>query len=94
LVGNGRTLPIMYPKSQSLVRCSAPLRREVNLTRSIDPATKDVLGTIPELGISETKEAIDAAAKAFPAWSTTTAKASLSNLLAMVIELTCAPAST
>jgi hypothetical protein len=39
-----------------------------------DPATAEALGTVPEMGLAETKEAIDAAAKAFPAWSRTTAK--------------------
>jgi succinate-semialdehyde dehydrogenase/glutarate-semialdehyde dehydrogenase len=39
-----------------------------------NPATLKELGTVPELGLSETKEAIDAAAKAFKTWGTTTAK--------------------
>ncbi|KAK1229267.1 hypothetical protein PQX77_007689 [Marasmius sp. AFHP31] len=39
-----------------------------------NPATNEELGTIPEMGLAETKEAIDAAAKAFPSWSKTTAK--------------------
>ncbi|KAF8897924.1 succinate-semialdehyde dehydrogenase [Infundibulicybe gibba] len=39
-----------------------------------NPATDEELGTVPEMGLAETKEAIDAAAKAFPAWSKTTAK--------------------
>ena len=39
-----------------------------------DPATLEELGTIPDMGLVETKEAIDAAARAFPAWSRTTAK--------------------
>ncbi|KAF4620049.1 hypothetical protein D9613_004897 [Agrocybe pediades] len=39
-----------------------------------NPATNEELGSIPEMGLAETKEAIDAAAKAFPAWSKTTAK--------------------
>lgn len=42
----------------------------------VDPATLKELGTVPELGLSETKEAIDAAAKAFKTWGTTTAKVS------------------
>ncbi|KAF9021104.1 succinate-semialdehyde dehydrogenase [Rhodocollybia butyracea] len=40
----------------------------------INPATNKELGTVPEMGLAETKEAINAAAKAFPSWSTTTAK--------------------
>ncbi|PSR81033.1 hypothetical protein PHLCEN_2v6564 [Hermanssonia centrifuga] len=39
-----------------------------------NPATAEELGTIPEMGLSETKEAIDAASKAFKTWSKTTAK--------------------
>ena len=40
----------------------------------LDPATGEELGTIPEMGIEETKEAIDAAAGSFATWSKTTAK--------------------
>jgi succinate-semialdehyde dehydrogenase/glutarate-semialdehyde dehydrogenase len=43
--------------------------------RLADPATSEELGRVPEMGLAETKEAIDAAAKAFPTWSRTTAKA-------------------
>uniref|UniRef100_A0A0W0FPP4 Succinate-semialdehyde dehydrogenase n=1 Tax=Moniliophthora roreri TaxID=221103 RepID=A0A0W0FPP4_MONRR len=39
-----------------------------------NPATNEELGTVPEMGLAETKEAIDAAAKAFATWSKTTAK--------------------
>ncbi|KAF5387701.1 hypothetical protein D9615_000736 [Tricholomella constricta] len=39
-----------------------------------NPATLEELGTVPDMGLSETKEAIDAASRAFPAWSRTTAK--------------------
>ncbi|KAJ7591480.1 succinate-semialdehyde dehydrogenase [Mycena floridula] len=39
-----------------------------------NPATRETLGTVPEMGIHETKAAIDAAARAFPSWSKTTAK--------------------
>ncbi|KAF9006713.1 succinate-semialdehyde dehydrogenase [Cyathus striatus] len=39
-----------------------------------NPATGEELGTVPEMGLEETKEAIDAAARAFPSWSKTTAK--------------------
>ncbi|KAJ7042760.1 succinic semialdehyde dehydrogenase [Mycena alexandri] len=40
----------------------------------INPATLEELGTVPEMGLAETKEAIDAASKALPEWSKTTAK--------------------
>jgi acyl-CoA reductase-like NAD-dependent aldehyde dehydrogenase len=40
----------------------------------LDPATGEELGTVPEMGLEETKEAIDAAGRAFTTWSRTTAK--------------------
>jgi succinate-semialdehyde dehydrogenase/glutarate-semialdehyde dehydrogenase len=40
----------------------------------VDPATDDELGTVPEMGLEETKEAIEAASRAFVSWSRTTAK--------------------
>jgi len=39
-----------------------------------NPATNEVLGHIPEMGLTETTTAIHAAAKAFVGWSKTTAK--------------------
>lgn len=39
-----------------------------------NPATGDVLGTIPNMGTSETRSAIEAAETAFPLWRTKTAK--------------------
>ncbi|KZP03941.1 succinate-semialdehyde dehydrogenase [Athelia psychrophila] len=39
-----------------------------------NPANNNELGTVPEMGLVETKEAIDAAAKAFKTWGKTTAK--------------------
>ena len=39
-----------------------------------NPATGAVLGTVPNLGAAETRRAIEAAAKAFPAWAAKTAK--------------------
>lgn len=39
-----------------------------------NPATGAVLTSLPDLGLAETKQAIDAAAKAFPAWAGKTAK--------------------
>lgn len=40
----------------------------------VDPATAEHLGTVPEMGLAETKEAIDAASKAFQTWGRTTPK--------------------
>src|ERR1700704_5208918 len=39
-----------------------------------DPATGAIIGTVPRLSGIETREAIDAAARAFPAWRKKTAK--------------------
>jgi succinate-semialdehyde dehydrogenase/glutarate-semialdehyde dehydrogenase len=40
----------------------------------VDPATLEELGSVPDMGITETTEAINAATKAFATWSKTTAK--------------------
>jgi hypothetical protein len=42
--------------------------------RFLDPANDKELGTVPEMGLAETKEAIDAASRAFKSWKNTTAK--------------------
>jgi succinate-semialdehyde dehydrogenase / glutarate-semialdehyde dehydrogenase len=39
-----------------------------------DPASNDVIGTVPKLGAAETRRAIEAAARAFESWRRTTAK--------------------
>jgi succinate-semialdehyde dehydrogenase / glutarate-semialdehyde dehydrogenase len=39
-----------------------------------NPATGEVIGTVPEMGAVETRRAIEAASKAFPAWAALTAK--------------------
>lgn len=39
-----------------------------------DPASGDLLGTVPKCGAAETRRAIEAAQAAFPAWSARTAK--------------------
>jgi succinate-semialdehyde dehydrogenase / glutarate-semialdehyde dehydrogenase len=39
-----------------------------------NPATGGVIGTIPNLGVAETRRAIEAAAAAFPAWAAKTAR--------------------
>ena len=40
----------------------------------INPATGEKIGTVPDMGASETRRAIEAAAAAFPAWAGRTAK--------------------
>ena len=39
-----------------------------------NPATGEIIGSVPKLGAAETREAIEAANKAFPAWSKKTSK--------------------
>src|SRR4051812_22361004 len=39
-----------------------------------NPATAEVIGSVPRLGRSETRQAIEAAARAFPGWRRKTAK--------------------
>ncbi|TBU28323.1 succinic semialdehyde dehydrogenase [Dichomitus squalens] len=48
--------------------------KEGGVIKVTNPATTEELGTVPELGLEETKQAIDAASKAFKTWSKTTAK--------------------
>src|ERR1700675_3180866 len=43
-------------------------------TKVDNPATGEILGTVPKLGAAETRAAIEAANKAFPAWSKKTGK--------------------
>jgi succinate-semialdehyde dehydrogenase/glutarate-semialdehyde dehydrogenase len=40
----------------------------------LNPATREPLGTVPAMGVTETRRAIEAAAQAFPAWAARTAK--------------------
>src|SRR5690348_7216527 len=39
-----------------------------------DPASGEIIGSVPNLGAAETRRAIDAAAQAFPSWKKRTAK--------------------
>src|SRR6059036_118308 len=44
-------------------------------TQNVDnPATGEIIGTVPKLSAAETRQAIEAANRAFPAWSKKTAK--------------------
>ena len=40
----------------------------------INPATREPIATVPDMGATETRRAIEAAAQAFPAWAALTAK--------------------
>src|SRR6266700_3552939 len=40
----------------------------------MNPATREPIGVVPEMGAAETRRAIEAAAQAFPAWAAQTAK--------------------
>jgi succinate-semialdehyde dehydrogenase/glutarate-semialdehyde dehydrogenase len=50
---------------------TAPAGASINVD---NPATGEVIGTVPKLGAAETRQAIDAAARAFVTWRRTTAK--------------------
>ncbi|MGH6902365.1 MAG: aldehyde dehydrogenase family protein, partial [Geminicoccaceae bacterium] len=39
-----------------------------------DPASGEIIGTVPKMGVAETRRAIEAADRAFKGWSRTTAK--------------------
>ena len=39
-----------------------------------NPATRENIGTVPDMGVTETRQAIEAASRAFPAWAALTAK--------------------
>jgi len=53
----------------------------------IDPATGKHIGTIPEAGAAETRRAIDAAQRAFPAWAARTAADRSALLLALAAAI-------
>jgi succinate-semialdehyde dehydrogenase / glutarate-semialdehyde dehydrogenase len=40
----------------------------------VNPATRETLGTVPDMGVADTRRAIEAAHAAFPAWAALTAK--------------------
>src|SRR6202040_3353807 len=40
----------------------------------VNPATREPIGTVPDMGAGETRRAIEAAAQAFPAWAAQTAR--------------------
>ena len=40
----------------------------------MNPATREALGTVPDMGVAETRRAIEAAHQAFPAWAARTAR--------------------
>jgi succinate-semialdehyde dehydrogenase/glutarate-semialdehyde dehydrogenase len=40
----------------------------------MNPATREPIGTVPDMGAAETRRAIEAAAEAFPAWAARTAR--------------------
>jgi len=40
----------------------------------VNPATRETIGAVPDMGVAETRRAIEAASQAFPAWAALTAK--------------------
>jgi succinate-semialdehyde dehydrogenase / glutarate-semialdehyde dehydrogenase len=70
----------MHLKDPTLLRTQALINGEwVNAASGathevFNPATREKLGTIPDMGAAETRRAIEAAAAALPAWARLTAK--------------------
>jgi succinate-semialdehyde dehydrogenase / glutarate-semialdehyde dehydrogenase len=70
----------MHLKDPTLLRTQAFVNGEwVNAANHathdvLNPATREKLGTVPDMGAAETRRAIEAAAAAFPAWAAKTAK--------------------
>jgi succinate-semialdehyde dehydrogenase/glutarate-semialdehyde dehydrogenase len=70
----------MQLKDPTLLRAQAFVNGEwVNAANHathdvLNPATREKLGTVPDMGAAETRRAIEAAAAAFPAWAAKTAK--------------------
>jgi succinate-semialdehyde dehydrogenase/glutarate-semialdehyde dehydrogenase len=70
----------MHLKDPTLLRTQAFLNGEwVNAASGashpvLNPATRDKLGTVPDMGAAETRRAIEAAAAALPSWARLTAK--------------------
>ncbi|KAG8705324.1 succinate semialdehyde dehydrogenase NADP+ linked [Ceratobasidium sp. 394] len=67
-------------KDQSLIKNQAFIAgqwvdaKDGGKIKVTNPATGEDLGTVPELGVEDTKKAIQHAAEAFKTWSKTTAK--------------------
>src|SRR6516225_2596533 len=40
----------------------------------VNPATREPIGTVPDMGVAETRHAIEAASQSFPAWAALTAR--------------------
>jgi len=51
--------------------CDADSKATIRIT---NPATDELVGTVPRMGVEETRRAIEAASKALPAWRAQTAK--------------------
>jgi succinate-semialdehyde dehydrogenase / glutarate-semialdehyde dehydrogenase len=70
----------MHLKDPTVLRAQAFVNGEwVNAANHathdvLNPATREKLGTVPDMGAAETRRAIEAAAAAFPAWAAKTAK--------------------
>lgn len=54
-----------------------PERNHAAQIYRLDPSTTSELGSVPEMGLEETRKAINAAGEAFKTWGTTTAKVSI-----------------
>lgn len=63
---SSQVLPYSYPRLQCF--------SDRHISSNVDPANNTELGTVPEMTLAQTKEAIAAAGIAFKSWSKTTAK--------------------
>jgi succinate-semialdehyde dehydrogenase / glutarate-semialdehyde dehydrogenase len=70
----------MQLKDPTLLRTQAHINGEwVNAANHathdvLNPASREKIGTVPDMGVAETRRAIEAASAAFPAWAARTAK--------------------
>jgi len=73
-MGNGSTPKVATRSSLPVSDIVSSCVVYYEFSSTADPATNEELGTVPEMGLAEAKEAIEAAHKAFSGWSRTTAK--------------------
>src|ERR1700756_690434 len=87
-----KSAPALSLKDPSLLRQQCYINGkwvDADSGKSIEvtnPATGEVLGTVPNLGAAETRRAIEAANAAWPAWRSKTAK-ERANILRILLNL-------
>jgi succinate-semialdehyde dehydrogenase/glutarate-semialdehyde dehydrogenase len=79
-MSNTRFAAAVALKDESLVRNSCFIDGEWTIADNgsvievMNPATGEVLGTVPKMGMAETRRAVEACEKALPEWRSKTAK--------------------